>query len=276
LTNENVTQVANLLLFQVNNLGYIYRGEKMAKRQAKSSLKKRRQEAQRKQMLVIGGVGLFFLVLLFFVWQMWPDDTAEPEPVAVAPLAGDVMDEGAERPLADVQPPDRDGYYNQPPDMIIDPDKRYEAIIHLESGGQMRLRLFAAESPLTVNNFVFLANEGFYDGVIFHRVLPNFMAQGGDPSGTGRGGPGYMFADETDNGLLFDRPGLLAMANAGPNTNGSQFFITFVPTPHLNGGHTIFGEIVAGEDVLFGIAPRDPMAGGPADVIARVDIVEGD
>jgi cyclophilin family peptidyl-prolyl cis-trans isomerase len=276
LTNENVTQVANLLLFQVNNLGYIYGGEKMAKRQAKSSLKKRRQEAQRKQMLVIGGVGLFFLVLLFFVWQMWPDDTAEPEPVAVAPLAGDVMDEGAERPLADVQPPDRDGYYNQPPDMVIDPDKSYEAIIHLENGGQMRLRLFAAESPLTVNNFVFLANEGFYDGVIFHRVIPNFMAQGGDPSGTGSGGPGYMFADETDNGLLFDRPALLAMANAGPNTNGSQFFITFVPTPHLNGGHTIFGEIVAGEDVLFGIAPRDPMAGGPADVIARVDIVEGD
>jgi peptidylprolyl isomerase len=253
----------------------------MAKRESQPSVKKRReavrkqQEARRKQFLVGGGVGLFLLVLLVFVWQMGlgTTDTAEP---GTAPLAGELMGEGTERPLAGLPPAGRDGYYRQPPDMVIDPGKSYEAIIRLENGGEMRLRLFAAESPLTVNNFVFLANQGFYDGVIFHRVIPNFMAQGGDPGGTGRGGPGYTFADETDNGLVFDRPGLLAMANAGPNTNGSQFFITFAPTPHLNGGHTIFGEIVAGEDVLFNIAPRDPMAGGPADVIARIDIVESD
>jgi peptidylprolyl isomerase len=253
----------------------------MAKRESQPSVKKRReavrkqQEARRKQFLVWGGVGLFLLVLLVFVWQMGLGTTDTAEPPA-APLTGELMGEDAERPLADLPPAGRDGYYSQPPDMIIDPGRQYEAIIRLENGGEMRLRLFAAESPLTVNNFVFLANQGFYDGVIFHRVIPNFMAQGGDPGGTGRGGPGYMFADETDNGLVFDRPGLLAMANAGPNTNGSQFFITFAPTPHLNGGHTIFGEIVAGEDVLFDIMPRDPLAGGPADVIARVDIVEAD
>jgi peptidylprolyl isomerase len=253
----------------------------MAKRESQPSVKKRREavrkqkEARRKQFLLWGGVALFLLVLLVFVWQMGPGaaDTAEP---GTAPLAGELMGEDAERPLSGLPPAGRDGYYSQPPDMVIDPGKSYEAIIRLENGGEMRLRLFAAESPLTVNNFVFLANQGFYDGVIFHRVIPNFMAQGGDPGGTGRGGPGYTFTDETDNGLVFDRPGLLAMANAGPNTNGSQFFITFAPTPHLNGGHTIFGEIMAGEDVLFDIMPRDPMAGGPADVIARVDIVEGD
>ncbi len=111
------------------------------------------------------------------------------------------------------------------------------------------ISLDPVNAPLTVNNFVFLANEGFYDGTTFHRVIQEFMAQGGDPTGTGGGGPGYWFADETGNGLVFDRPGLLAMANAGPNTNGSQFFITFAPMPHLDGAHTIFGELVAGEDV---------------------------
>ena len=262
----------------------------MAKQQSQPSVKKRREamrqqeEAKQRQRLILGGVVLFLLVAAVFAWQTWllqreetaVSDTPSTLPTtSTDPLVGDLMAGDAERPLSSIPPTNRDGYYSQPPDMVIDPNKAYEAIIQLESGGEMRLRLFAAESPLTVNNFVYLANEGFYDGVIFHRVIPNFMAQGGDPSGSGRGGPGYMFADETDNGLGFDRPGLLAMANAGPNTNGSQFFITFVPTPHLDGGHTIFGEIVAGEDVLFGIPTRDPMAGGSAAVIARIDIIEG-
>jgi cyclophilin family peptidyl-prolyl cis-trans isomerase len=140
--------------------------------------------------------------------------------------------------------------------------------------GDIRLRLFASEAPLTVNNFVFLAEQGFYDETTFHRVLEDFMAQAGDPTGTGRGGPGYMFRDETDNGLTFDRPGLLAMANAGPNTNGSQFFITFAPTPWLDGNHTIFGEVIAGAEVLGQITRRDPAAGAvtPGDLLLRVEI----
>lgn len=120
------------------------------------------------------------------------------------------------------------------------------------------MELFDDQAPKTVNNFVFLARNGFYDGTTFHRVLDGFMAQGGDPTGTGMGGPGYQFEDEISPDLTFDRPGLLAMANSGPNTNGSQFFITFVPTPHLNGLHTIFGEVIEGMDVVEGITRRDP------------------
>ncbi|MCP4426116.1 MAG: peptidylprolyl isomerase, partial [Chloroflexi bacterium] len=126
--------------------------------------------------------------------------------------------------------------------MVIDTAKSYEAVITVAGKGDMRLTLFDDEAPLTVNSFVFLANQGYFDGLTFHRVIADFMVQGGDPTGIGSGGPGYQFEDETDAGLSFDRRGLLAMANSGPATNGSQFFITFVPTPHLNGLHTIFGE----------------------------------
>ncbi|MCA9917021.1 MAG: peptidylprolyl isomerase [Anaerolineales bacterium] len=157
--------------------------------------------------------------------------------------------------------------------MTIDTSKTYEAIITTEKG-EMRFRLFDDEAPVTVNNFVFLANQGFYDGTSFHRVLEDFMAQGGDPSGTGAGGPGYEFEDEFDDNLTFDRRGLLAMANAGPATNGSQFFITFVETPWLNGLHTIFGELIEGDDVLSAITLRDPGSDTPADIIERIDIVE--
>ena len=114
------------------------------------------------------------------------------------------------------------------------------------------------EAPLTVENFINLATIGFYDGLMFHRVIPNFMAQGGDPKGNGAGGPGYHFRDEFDNNRRHDKPGILSMANAGSNTNGSQFFITFVPTPHLDGMHTVFGEVIEGLDNVLGIAIRDP------------------
>jgi cyclophilin family peptidyl-prolyl cis-trans isomerase len=142
----------------------------------------------------------------------------------------------------------------------------------------MRFHLFDDEAPMAVNNFVFLASQGFYDGTTFHRVLEEFMAQSGDPTGLGSGGPGYSFADETSNGFVFNRRGLLAMANAGPDTNGSQFFITLAPTPHLNGGHTIFGELIAGDDVLSQLTIRDPQAAPnfTGDVIERIDIVEID
>jgi cyclophilin family peptidyl-prolyl cis-trans isomerase len=137
------------------------------------------------------------------------------------------------------------------------------------------VELFAAKVPKTVNNFVFLAREGFYEGIMFHRVIANFMVQGGDPTGRGSGGPGYKFGDEFDPTLKHDRPGVLSMANAGPGTNGSQFFITHVPTPWLDGKHSVFGQVVEGMDVLMSIPPRDPNnVNAPAVKIKRVTIEE--
>ena len=189
-----------------------------------------------------------------------------------SPATGELPEPG---PLAEIEPAERFGYYERPPEMELDPEKEYEALIRTQKG-DIRLKLFAEEAPVTVNNFVYLAGQGFYDGTVFHRVIENFMAQGGDPTGTGAGGPGYQFEDEVDTGLTFDRPGLLAMANSGPSTNGSQFFITYVPTPHLDGLHTIFGEIVEGEDVLNSLAFVQPGASATpqGDLIERIVIIE--
>ncbi|KXK12176.1 MAG: peptidyl-prolyl isomerase [Chloroflexi bacterium OLB14] len=164
--------------------------------------------------------------------------------------------------------------YSKPPEMQIDPKKKYKA--HMETdNGTMVIELFADKTPVTVNNFVFLAREGYYDGVIFHRVIANFMAQGGDPTGTGRGGPGYKFQDEFDPTLKHDKQGVLSMANAGPATNGSQFFITHLPTPHLDGRHSVFGQVVEGLDVLMSIQPRDPSnVNAPAVKIIGIKIEE--
>jgi cyclophilin family peptidyl-prolyl cis-trans isomerase len=164
--------------------------------------------------------------------------------------------------------------YTSPPAMGIDPQKSYTATIQT-AGGDIVLQLFADKTPNTVNNFVFLAQEGFYDGVVFHRVIENFMVQGGDPTGTGRGGPGYSFADEFHPELRHDGPGVLSMANAGPNTNGSQFFITHVATPHLDGKHSVFGRVTGGLDVLMAIPVRDPaQAQAPAVAIKTILIEE--
>jgi cyclophilin family peptidyl-prolyl cis-trans isomerase len=164
--------------------------------------------------------------------------------------------------------------WNTPPGMEIDPKKKYTATISTDKG-DMVIELFADKAPKTVNNFVFLARQGFYDGIIFHRVIADFMAQGGDPTGMGSGGPGYKFADEFNPGLRHDKPGILSMANAGPNTNGSQFFITHVPTPHLDNKHSVFGQVVKGMDVLMSIPPRDPMRPAyPGVKIAHVTIEE--
>jgi len=139
--------------------------------------------------------------------------------------------------------------------MVIDTSKEYIATIKTEKGNIV-LELFASDVPITVNNFVFLAREGFYDGSTFHRVIPGFMAQGGDPTGTGRGGPGYTFADEfTEHTHV---AGALSMANAGPNTNGCQFFITYTPKHGLGGKHSVFGQVIEGMDVLEKLTPRDP------------------
>ncbi|HET8548205.1 MAG TPA: peptidylprolyl isomerase [Bryobacteraceae bacterium] len=150
--------------------------------------------------------------------------------------------------------------WQSPPAMTVDTNKSYTATFET-SRGRIVCELFAKEAPKTVNNFVFLSREGFYDGTTFHRVIDNFMIQGGDPTGTGRGGPGYRFEDETDakkNPRRHER-GALSMANAGPNTNGSQFFITHVPTPHLDGKHTVFGRVLEGQDVVDQVRQGDTL-----------------
>jgi cyclophilin family peptidyl-prolyl cis-trans isomerase len=164
--------------------------------------------------------------------------------------------------------------FNAPPAMAIDPGRAYTARIDTDRGA-IEVRLHADKAPRTVNNFVFLARQGFYDGVIFHRVIASFMAQTGDPTGTGRGGPGYQFADEIHPDLKHAGPGVLSMANAGPDTNGSQFFLTHVATPWLDGKHTVFGQVAKGLDVLLAIPPRDPDKGGaPAVAIRTIEIIE--
>jgi cyclophilin family peptidyl-prolyl cis-trans isomerase len=146
--------------------------------------------------------------------------------------------------------------YTQPFEMKLDPKKQYTANIKTNRG-EIVLKLYAAEAPRTVNNFVSLAEDGFYDGIRFHRVIKDFMVQSGDPTGTGRGGPGYTFRDEFSASLKHDKPGVLSMANAGANTNGSQFFITHVPTPWLDGKHSVFGQVTSGLDVVNSIEQGD-------------------
>jgi len=148
--------------------------------------------------------------------------------------------------------------WNSAPAMQIDPKKQYTATIET-TRGTIVVELAAEHAPKTVNNFVFLAKEGYYDGVSFHRVISNFMVQGGDPTGSGRGGPGYKFEDETRGNPLKHASKVISMANAGPNTNGSQFFITHAPQPHLDGKHTVFGKVTQGADVVDAIKQGDTM-----------------
>ena len=162
--------------------------------------------------------------------------------------------------------------YDNPPEMTLEDGKEYRAVIHTVQG-DITVRLLPEVAPDSVNSFVFLAREGFYDGCTFHRVIPGFVAQAGDPTGTGSGGPGYRIKDE-----LSDRPfnaGTLGVANAGPNTNGSQFFIVLAPAPHLTGRYTLFAEVEAGMDVALALTPRDPQAAStPGDVVTSIEIQE--
>ncbi len=197
-----------------------------------------------------------------------PSAVPSTPPPAAPPTAPPTSPPAAEEQESPLQ-------WSSPPAMEIDPSKAYEAVFVTEIG-DIRVRLFADQAPETVNNFVFLANQGYYDNTTFHRVLRDFMAQGGDPTGTGTGSTGYTFEDEFHPDLEFDREGLLAMANRGPNTNGGQFFITYAPKPHLNGLHTIFGEVVEGADVLNNLRLRDPQANPnfQGDGLITVEIIE--
>ena len=162
--------------------------------------------------------------------------------------------------------------YDRPPEMALKPGHDYHAVF-VTGKGTVRVRLFAEEAPETVNNFVSLARDGYYDGTTFHRVIKDFMVQGGDPTGTGSGGPGYRILDEFHPELRHDRPGVLSMANAGPNTGGSQFFITHVATPWLDDRHAVFGEVVEGMDAVYAIEERDPRrVREPGATIERVEI----
>lgn len=261
------------------------------------SRRRREEERKEKEQLrnrVIAGIGavLLLVVVVFYVFQLRGaadqenDNTTETagetgmenegETAEVTEPEGTLLE--GDRPLAELEPAERDAFYEEYPEMIIDTDNSYQAVIRTENG-DMILQLFDDESPLAVNSFVFLATQGFYDGVVFHRVLEGFMAQSGDPTGTGGGGPGYVFDDEVENGLIFDQPYLLAMAKPSmPDSNGSQFFITFGEPSHLNGIHTVFGELIGGEDVLSSISLINPE--NPADqdrvgdVMERIDIYE--
>lgn len=206
------------------------------------NLKQKRMEAKAKaarqeQIIKWVAIGVMAVIVLAVIWSVFPKDKT-------------------------------------PEGLTIDVNKQYFATVKMEKGGEFVIQLFPNKAPITVDNFVKLARSGFYDGTTFHRVIDGFMAQGGDPTGTGAGGPSYEFQDEFSD-LTFDKAGILAMANSGPNTNGSQFFITFAPTPHLNGRHTIFGQVVEGMEVVNSITRRDPdMATTPGDAIESVTITE--
>ena len=161
-----------------------------------------------------------------------------------------------------------------PPSGALDTTKSYTATFRTAKG-DIVVELYADRAPLTVENFVALARAGFYDGTTFHRVINGFMAQGGDPTGTGTGGPGYQFGDEFHPSLRHDSAGVLSMANAGPGTNGSQFFLTYGPTPHLDGRHSVFGKVTSGMEVLRSIRERDPQRDRePGDRIETIEIGE--
>ena len=235
---------------------------------------------------MISKLSLIVVAILTVALVACSSESEEPEPAPAQPTSA---------PAAQSQPapaPSGPKQWESPPAMEIDSSKKYTAVFELAKGEEFEIELFADKAPKTVNNFVFLARQGFYDGVTFHRVIPGFMAQGGDPTGTGTGGPGYRFESEFHPDLRHDSPGILSMANAGGlSTNGSQFFITFIPTPALDylapGGsekpcaergvscHSVFGKVSSGMDAVNNISVRDPgSATSPGDIVTTIRIVE--
>jgi len=207
------------------------------------------KQARQARYLQIGGVVVALLVIILGFWVFAPNPAKENTSQSIIVEGQTACENFSVIPVSD--------QYTTEPPMGIDVAKQYFATVKMAKGGEFKIQLYPDKAPRTVNSFVFLACRGYFDGITFHRVLEGFMAQGGDPTGTGMGGPGYEFINE-DNDLTFDKAGVVAMANAGRDTNGSQFFITFVPTPQLNGGYTIFGQVVEGMDVVNAITRRDP------------------
>ena len=223
----------------------------------KVASKKKNQQKKGLDGIQIAGIGLIIVVVAVAVWMFF----ANRQPTA-----------------STVQAPQQTGakQYSSEPPMTIDVNKQYFATVKMAKGGEFVIQLFPDKAPLAVNSFVFLAKNNWFNGVTFHRVIPGFVAQAGDPSGTGRGGPGYFFKNEITD-LKYDKPGVVGMANSGPDTNGSQFFITFAPQPKIDGAYTIFGQVIQGMDVVEKLTPRDPSTTAglpPGDKIISVTIEE--
>lgn len=226
-----------------------------AKKRSKKTSKRFRKARQKMYIQAIA-IGVIVVVLAVIAWMMISSQKPKAEAGHIPLLVGTKQ-------------------YSSAPPMLIDRNKQYFATLKMAKGGEFVIQLYAAKAPITVNSFVFLARQGYFDGVTFHRVLEGFMAQGGDPTGMGGGGPGYKFVNE-DSDLKFDKAGVVAMANAGRDTNGSQFFITFAPVERLNGGYTIFGQVISGIEVVNGITRRDPDQNPtfPGDAIESITITE--
>jgi cyclophilin family peptidyl-prolyl cis-trans isomerase len=227
--------------------------------------------ARQTRYIQIGGVGLVLILIVAAFWAFGPKQS--PETVLTLEPAASTPDTSQ----ASTAPTVASKQYAAEPPMTIDVSKKYFATVKMAKGGEFVIQLYPDKAPRTVNSFVFLARDGYFNGVTFHRVLDGFMAQGGDPTGTGMGGPGYQF-DYEGNDLKFDKAGVVAMANSGPQTptNGSQFFITFGPADFLNDGYTIFGQVTEGMDVVNGITRRDPEQNPTfaGDAIESVTITE--
>ena len=223
----------------------------MARKRPANRREAKAREAQSRRNIQLTALGILLLAAVGIVWLVVSWQSGKTDQV-IKPLRWDSA-----------------------PAMSIDVKKEYFATVNMAKGGNFVIQLFPDKAPLTVNNFVFLARQGFYNGVTFHRVIDGFMAQGGDPTGTGFGDPGYKFANE-DSYLTFDKAGLVAMANSGRDTNCSQFFITFTPQEILNGDYTIFGQVVEGMDVVNGFTRRNPddQPNYPGDMILMISIEE--
>lgn len=224
---------------------------------------KKEEDGRSEKLIQYIAIAVILIVIGIIAWPYIPKPAATPDSPSVAGAAGC----GAFDSIAAAD------QYSEAPPMMVDASKQYFATVKMANGGEFVIQLYPDKAPITVNSFVFLSCKGFFNGVTFHRVLDGFMAQGGDPDGTGGGGPGYEFVNE-DSDLTFDKDGVVAMANAGRDTNGSQFFITFGPQEFLNGGYTIFGQVVEGMDVVNALTRRDPdqAPGFEGDVIESVTV----
>ncbi len=227
-----------------------------------------RVEKRRRQVRLAISIGLVVLAIAAVLWIIISTQPAKVTIANTAPTATAAN----KNPTAPTTIPLQ---FSAPPPMQVDVNKQYFAAVKMAKGGEFVIQLYPDKAPITVNSFVFLAQKGFFNGTTFHRVLEGFMAQGGDPTGTGTGGPGYSFVNEK-NDLAFDKPGVVAMANAGPDTNGSQFFIMFGPFGLSEDDYTIFGQVISGMDVVNGLTRRDPQQNPTyvGDAIESITITE--
>ena len=217
----------------------------------RADMRRRRKSQRNTQYIILGVIGL---VVIGFILLM----VLQPKnPPATQSNATNPASQPTTNPNIPPAPTVKSLQYSDAPAMQIDVNKQYFATVKMVKGGEFVIQLYPDKAPVTVNSFVFLAKQGYFNGTTFHRVLEGFMAQGGDPTGTGRGGPGYQFQNEV-NDLAFDKAGVVAMANAGPNTNGSQFFIMFNAYGLSEADYTIFGQVISGMDVVNGITRRNP------------------